>query len=185
MTPALCGFQGATKLADQRKTAGQRCRQVLLVRQQLNSLPPKAQVASRDPEFRTADEHTAGRVLRAGLALTEKPAGGTGVAVPVIGDVPAMGIGPPSLVPVVAVGHLGHPSQQALLGLCVRKAVRAPDDHRRRADHALGYPALLVLVEPGRELMGEAKLAIGVVGGKLLLFGQELSPRTSVKTSSA
>ncbi len=107
------------------------------------------------------------------------------MAVPMIRDVPAVGIGPPPFVPVVAVGDLGHPGKQALLGICVRKAVRAPHDHRRRADHALGDPAFVVLVEPGRELVGQAELAVRVVARELPLLGQELSLLTSVKTSSA
>jgi hypothetical protein len=61
--------------------------------------------------------------------------------------------------------------------------VRAPDDHRRRANHALRDPALLVLVEPGSELVGEAELAVRVVGRKSV--GQDTSPARSPNTSSA
>src|SRR5260370_6549280 len=88
-----------------------------------------------------------------------------GVAMPVVRDVAPGGVGPPALFVLVELRcHLAHAGQQPLFGLLIGKAVQTPDDHGGRADHALGHPALLVLVEPRRELVGEAELAVLVVG---------------------
>lgn len=114
------------------------------------------------------------------------------MAVPVIRDVSTVGIGPPALVPIVAVGHLGHAGQESLFGIGIRQTVRPPHDHRSRADHALGHPTLFVLVQPRSDLVREAELAVRVIArapllvrGKLPLLGQEFRLRTSEKTSSA
>lgn len=116
--------------------------------------------------------------------VSEEPPGRTGVTVPVIGDVPPPWVRPPTPALVVVVRDARQNLQQALLRLRIRKAVGTPHDHRRVARHALGHPALGVLVEPRCDAMGEAELTLVVVGFRLWGPGaQSSNPFSSSRTS--
>jgi glucose-1-phosphate thymidylyltransferase len=91
--------------------------------------------------------------------VAEEAATRPGVRVVVVGDVPHV------VVDVVLEGEvLGDDRGQAFvhvreLGGGRLGAVATPDDHRSRADLALGDPADLVLVEPGRDPRRLAEVA--------------------------
>src|SRR5688500_15532144 len=122
--------------------------------------------ATRAGRVQTASQYTSSckSVCRPGWAcvsaVPEEAPLWPGVAVTVVRDVPPVAVGPPAAGPVELGRDQAEALHQALLGGRVGHPVGAPDDHGGRADHALGDPALLVLEEPGGQLVGEAELAV-------------------------
>jgi len=81
------------------------------------------------------------------------------MGVPVVGDAAALVVDPEAVR--IALGGDGlEPLEEPSLVVRSGQAVRAPHDHRRRADHAVCDPALLVLEEPGGHAFGAAEQAL-------------------------
>lgn len=89
----------------------------------------------------------------------EKPAGRPGMGVPVVGDAPSVAIDPITVLAVPLRRNSFKVSEQLGLLVGVREAVGTPDDHGRRADHAVRNPALLVLEVPGGDPLRPAQQA--------------------------
>src|SRR5204862_3797676 len=62
--------------------------------------------------------------------------------------------------PVALRRGAGEPVEEALLDLWLGETVRAPHHHGRRAHHAVGHPALVVLEVPSRHALGQAQRAV-------------------------
>src|SRR5512132_1586707 len=103
-----------------------------------------------------------------------RPGGVAGVGVEVVGDAAHHRVDPEGAVAEPGRGHLGEAGQHVLaFGGRRVGAVAAPHHHGGAADQALGDPAAVVLVEPGRHLLGRAQ----GTARRTLLLSQRAWPR--------
>jgi hypothetical protein len=82
------------------------------------------------------------------------------VGVPVVGDPAAFGVDVVTLLAVPSGRDTFEVSEQPGLERRVRQAVDPPDHHGCPADHAVGHPAVFILVVPVAHPLGGAEQAI-------------------------